>query len=90
MPPMPPDIDGHIPASRDEPGFTDYEFDDRYDGERSHVTGSRAAGQAAANARAKAASPLSRNSFMRARARRLLARMTTRCGENSTAPDFDR
>ena len=89
MPGMPPDIDGPIPAGPDEPGFTDDSFDARYDGKRSNVTGGYAAGQATANSRAKAASPRSRNSFMRARARRLSAG-ATRCGGSTTAPDFDR
>ena len=87
---VPPDIDGHIPASPDEPGFTDDAFDARYDGKRSDVAGSGAAGQATANSRADLTSPRSRNSFMRARARRLSAGVTTRCGENTTAPNFDR
>ena len=90
MPAMPPDIDGHIPARPDEPGFTDDAFDARYDGKRSHVAGSCAAGQATANSHADLISPRSRNSFMRARARRLSAGVTTRCGENATAPNFDR
>ena len=85
---VPPDIDGHIPARPDEPGFTDDAFDARYDGKRSHVTGSRAAGQATVHA--DLTSPRSRNSFMRARARRLSAGVTTCSGENTTAPNFDR
>jgi hypothetical protein len=89
MPAMPPDIDGHIPARPDEPGFADDVFDARYDGKRSHVAGSCAAGQATANSRAYLTSPRSRNSFMRARVRRLSAGVTTRCGENATAPNFD-
>ena len=52
MPAMPPDIDGHIPAGSDEPGFTDDAFDARYDGKRSHAAGSCAAGQATANSHA--------------------------------------
>lgn len=87
---VPPDIDGHIPASPDEPGFTDDAFDARYDGKRSHVAGSRAAGQATANSHADLTPPRSRNSFMRARARRLSVEVTTRCGDNTTAPNFDR
>jgi hypothetical protein len=87
---VPPDIDGHITASPDEPGFTDDAFAARYDGKRSHVAGSSAAGQTTANSRADLTSPRSRNSFMRARARRLSAGVTTRCGENATAPNFDR
>jgi hypothetical protein len=90
MPAMLPDIDGPIPASPDEPGFTDDAFDARYDGKRSHVTGGYAAGQATANSRAKAASPRSRNSFMRARARRLSAGVTTHWGRSTSAPDLDR
>ena len=90
MPAMLPDIGGPVPASPDEPGFTDDAFDARYDGKRSQVTSSRAAGQAAANSRALVASPRSRNSFMRARARRLSAGVTTRCGKSTAAPDFDR
>ena len=90
MPALPPDRDGHIPARPDEPGFTDDAFEARYDGKRSHVTGSRVAGQATANSRADPTSPRSHNSFMRARARRLSAGATTRCGENPTAPNFDR
>jgi hypothetical protein len=46
MPAMAPDIDGHIPARPDEPGFADDVFDTRYDGKRSHVAGSCAGGQA--------------------------------------------
>jgi hypothetical protein len=87
---VPPDIDGRIPASADEPGFTDDAFDARYDGKRSRVAGSCAAGQATANSRADPTSPRSRNSFMRARARRLSAGVTTRCGETATAPNFHR
>ena len=85
---VPPDIDGHIPARPDEPGFTDDAFDASYDGKRSHVTGSRAAGQATVHA--DLTSPGSRNSFMRARARRLSAGVTTCSEENTTAPNFDR
>ena len=40
---VPPDIDGHLLASPDEPGYTDDAFVARYDGKRSHATGSRAA-----------------------------------------------
>ena len=87
---IPPDIDGHIPASPDESGFTDDAFDARYDGKRSHVAGGCGTGQATANSRVDLISPRSRNSFMRARARRLSAKVTTHYGENSTAPNFDR
>jgi hypothetical protein len=90
MPATPPDIAGHIPADPAEPGFTDDAFDARYDSKRSHVVGSPAADQANANSHADPTSPRSRNSFMRARARRLSAGVTTRCGENATAPNFDR
>lgn len=90
MPAVPPDIDGQIPASPDEPGFTEDAFDARYDGKRSRVTGSHVAGQATANSRADLTSPRSRNSFMRARARRLSAGVTTRCAKNATASNFDR
>jgi hypothetical protein len=61
-----PDVDGHIPARPEEPGFTDDAFDARYDGKQSH-SGSCAAGQATANSHADLTSPRSRNSFMRAR-----------------------
>lgn len=88
MPALPPDRDGHITARPDEPGFTDDAFDARYDGKRARVTGSCAAGQATANS--DLTSPRSRNSFMRARARRLSAGVITHCGENATAANFDR
>ena len=87
MPAVPPDVDSHISANPDEQGFTDDGFDARYDGKRSRVTGSRAAGQATANSHPDLTSPRSRNFFMRARARRL---SPTRSGENATAPNFDR
>jgi hypothetical protein len=90
MPAVPRDIHGHIPARPDEPGFTDDAFDARYDGKRSHVAGSCTADQTTANSRADLIAPRSRNSFMRARARRLSAGVTTSCGENATAPNFDR
>jgi hypothetical protein len=77
---MPPDLEDHIPARPDEAGFTDDAFDARYDGKRSQVTGSRAAGQATPNSHADLTPPRSRNSFMRARARRLSAGVATRCG----------
>jgi hypothetical protein len=90
MPAMPPDIDGQIPARPDEPGFTYDAFDARYNGKGSHVAGSCTAGQATGNSHADLIAPRSRNSFMRARARRLSAGMTTCRGENATAPNFDR
>jgi hypothetical protein len=90
MPATPPDIDGHIPASPVEPGFTDDAFDARYHSRRSHGAGSCSAGQASANSHANLTSPRSRNSFMRARARRLSAGVTARCGGNPTARDFGR
>jgi hypothetical protein len=79
-----PDVDGHIPARPEEPGFTDDAFDARYDGKQSH-SGNCAAGQATANSHADLTSPRSRNSFMRARARRLAAGATTRCEKSATA-----
>ena len=90
MPVMLPDIDGHIPVSPDGPGFTDDAFDARYDGKRSHVAGGCGTGQATANSHADLTSPRSRNSFMRARARRLSAGITARCGGNAMASNFDR
>jgi hypothetical protein len=90
MPAVPRDIHGHIPARPDEPGFTDDAFDARYDGKRAHATGSCGAGQATANSHADLSSSRSRNSFMRARTRRLSAGVTTCDGENATAPSFDR
>ena len=74
MPADIPDIDGPIPAGAEELGFTDAAFNARYDGKRSLVPGSRAAGQATAarpNPHANPVATRSRNTFMRARARRL-------------------
>jgi hypothetical protein len=69
-----PNSDPRVHSSADEPGFTDKAFDARYDGRPACFSRSAAEGRTSGpNPHAVAAAPRSRNSFMRARARRLAA-----------------
>ena len=65
-------IDGRAEADAAQSGFTEDAFDARYAGGGSAATG-RGGNGAAAGPQAKPARPRSRNSYMRARARRLAA-----------------
>ncbi len=72
MPVDGPEIDGELNLGAVQSGFTDDAFNARYEGARS--AGPRGGGNGAASAtQAKPARPRSRNSYMRARARRLAA-----------------
>jgi hypothetical protein len=74
MPAGIPDSDGPNLAGAEELAFTDAAFNARYDGERPLVSGGRASGPANAprpNPHANPVARRSRNTFMRARARRL-------------------